>query len=317
MAATKKDVTKKEAGADFQKIILEGRDRKKNEALAARIFNKDRRSSAPIKPTAGGTLASRAGVKKRVASSTVKPTGNIDGEWTHDLHEANSAPSTPLGGRGPKPKANSLAARVTAPGANLTNARQKRRAAQVAQALIKTELGTKGQSSNASNGTATGVFNKGISIRGLAGPFVVMAQNFAPGTTAADIESAMTPVGGLINSCRLLKTSPIVIAEIVFESKEGADNVIARFNNQTADGRVLHVYPKVGGGAAPTAPSAPRRERNDGVVDGTLGFDDPMDTSSSTANTRSNGDGGLYSDRMVQSNRRGRGAGRGAGRGRR
>lgn len=72
-----------------------------------------------------------------------------------------------------------------------------------------------------------------MTIRGLAGPFVVMAQNFAPGTTAADIESAVTPVGGLVQSCRLLKTEPIVIAEIVFESKEGADNVIATFNNQT------------------------------------------------------------------------------------
>jgi uncharacterized membrane protein len=76
-------------------------------------------------------------------------------------------------------------------------------------------------------------FNRGITIRGLAGPFVVMAQNFAPGTTAADIESAMTPVGGIITSCRIVKTHPIVIAEIVFESKEGADNVIATFNNQT------------------------------------------------------------------------------------
>jgi hypothetical protein len=44
-----------------------GRDRKKNEALAARIFGKDHRSSAPSspKPVPGaGSLASRAGVKK-------------------------------------------------------------------------------------------------------------------------------------------------------------------------------------------------------------------------------------------------------------
>jgi hypothetical protein len=81
--------------------------------------------------------------------------------------------------------------------------------------------------------SAAAPFNRGMSIRGLAGPFVVMAQNFAPGTTAADIESAMTPVGGIISSCRLMKTQPIIIAEIVFESKEGADNVITTFNNQT------------------------------------------------------------------------------------
>lgn len=74
--------------------------------------------------------------------------------------------------------------------------------------------------------------SRGITIRGLAGPFAVMAQNFAPGTTAADIESAMTPIGGIVSSCRLIKTSPIVIAEIVFESKDGADRVIETFNNQ-------------------------------------------------------------------------------------
>jgi hypothetical protein len=76
-------------------------------------------------------------------------------------------------------------------------------------------------------------FNPGITIRGLAGPYVVLAQNFAPGTTAADIESAMTPIGGIISSCRIVKTNPITVAEVVFESKEGADQVIATFDNQT------------------------------------------------------------------------------------
>lgn len=77
----------------------------------------------------------------------------------------------------------------------------------------------------------------GLTIRGLAGPFVVMIQNLAPGTTAADIESAMTPIGGLVSSCKLVKTYPIVIAELVFESREGADRVIATFNNQTVSTR--------------------------------------------------------------------------------
>lgn len=72
----------------------------------------------------------------------------------------------------------------------------------------------------------------GMTIRGLAGPYVVMAQNFAPGTTAADIESAMIPVGGLVHKCRILKTHPITIAEIEFETKEGADRVVESFNNQ-------------------------------------------------------------------------------------
>ncbi len=72
----------------------------------------------------------------------------------------------------------------------------------------------------------------GISIRGLAGPCVVVGSNFAPGTTAADIESAMMPVGGEMTSCRVITSSPTVIAEMVFVDKMGAENVIATFNNE-------------------------------------------------------------------------------------
>ena len=72
----------------------------------------------------------------------------------------------------------------------------------------------------------------GISIRGLAGPYVVVGSNFAPGTTAADIESAMTPIGGEMTSCRVITTAPTVIAEMVFTDKSGAENVIATFNNE-------------------------------------------------------------------------------------
>lgn len=75
--------------------------------------------------------------------------------------------------------------------------------------------------------------NKGLTIRGLAGPFSVMAQNFAPGTTAADIESAMTPVGGEMVSCTVVKTKPIIIVEMVFVSREGGERVIETFNDKT------------------------------------------------------------------------------------
>lgn len=71
-----------------------------------------------------------------------------------------------------------------------------------------------------------------MSIRGLAGPYVVMAKNFVLGTTVADIESAVTSVGGVTLNCRIIAERPNVIAEIIFESKEGADNVVATFNNQ-------------------------------------------------------------------------------------
>ena len=59
-----------------------------------------------------------------------------------------------------------------------------------------------------------------------------MGTNFAPGTTAADIESAMLPIAGEIQACRILTSTPTVIAEMVFSEKEGADSVIATFNNK-------------------------------------------------------------------------------------
>lgn len=74
---------------------------------------------------------------------------------------------------------------------------------------------------------------RGMTIRGLAGPFTVMAQNFAPGTSAADIESAMTPVGGEILSCKFVKTKPIIIVEMEFASREGGERVIETFNDKT------------------------------------------------------------------------------------
>jgi hypothetical protein len=61
---------------------------------------------------------------------------------------------------------------------------------------------------------------------------MVRAENFALGTSAADIESAMTPIGGQILSCKLVSSSPRVIAELVFETKEGADLVVEQFHNQ-------------------------------------------------------------------------------------
>jgi RNA recognition motif len=68
-----------------------------------------------------------------------------------------------------------------------------------------------------------------------------MAKNLAPGTTAADIESAMTPVGGVVLGCRLIAERPKVIAELIFESKEGADNVVETFNNQNVSKSVFSI----------------------------------------------------------------------------
>ncbi|KAI5867948.1 hypothetical protein GGS23DRAFT_608520 [Durotheca rogersii] len=219
----------KKHATDFEKIINEGRERRKNEALAARIFNRDsnRRASAPTV----GPLTSKAGVKKRLSSTARVPNADINGEWTHDLHPDS---------RNPKSRAdpNSLAARIHPPGTTLprpskNNPRNTRqhKANRLADALERNPSSvTVGYNAKPLSIQPIG---RGMTIRGLAGPYAVIAQNFAPGTTAADIESAMTPVGGLISSCRLVKDHPIIIAEVVFENKEGADRVIHTFHNQT------------------------------------------------------------------------------------
>ena len=79
-----------------------------------------------------------------------------------------------------------------------------------------------------------------ISIRGLAGPYVVIASNFAPGTTAADIESAMVPNGGEIQACKLITYSPTVTAEMIFAERINAETVIANFNNKKVQSCIFH-----------------------------------------------------------------------------
>ncbi|KAF2968469.1 hypothetical protein GQX73_g5112 [Xylaria multiplex] len=296
-------MSKQKHAIEFEKIINDGRERKRNEELAARIFAKDnqRRASAPLKPSAAsGSLASRVGVKKRVSSGARVPAGNINGDWTHDLHNTTQDGRRP---RAQQPAPNSLAARVHAPGTTLPKTRpsaqntRSNRINKLANAFTRT---TASPNNTQQMNVVDSHQGRGITIKGLAGPFAVLAQNFAPGTTAADIESALTPVGGLISSCRLVKTHPIVIAEIVFESKEGADRVIERFDKQTADGRTLNVYMKPGGFISP--PKGPRAQRtnetrlagNSVLVDGSMGFNDPMDTEDANQ--------GLYSDNLVSAN---------------
>lgn len=76
-----------------------------------------------------------------------------------------------------------------------------------------------------------------MSIRGAAsGPYIVRAQNFAPGTTAADIESVMQNVGGQMTYCKLVASAPTVIAEMAFIERSGAEKVIEMFNNKKVCG---------------------------------------------------------------------------------
>jgi hypothetical protein len=84
---------------------------------------------------------------------------------------------------------------------------------------------------------AAGGRMQGINIRGMgetSPTYTVIAQNFAPGTTAADIEAVLAPEpvdAGLIR-CRLVASNPTVIAELVFSKLETADTIILTFNNK-------------------------------------------------------------------------------------
>ena len=60
----------------------------------------------------------------------------------------------------------------------------------------------------------------------------MIASNFAPGTTAADIESVMRSVSGELQFCRLIAAQPTVIAEMGFSDAGDADKVIETFNNK-------------------------------------------------------------------------------------
>ncbi|KAF5703282.1 hypothetical protein FMUND_13079 [Fusarium mundagurra] len=300
---------------DFEKIINEGRERKKNEALADRIFSKNRRQSAPskLKSTPSQSLASRVGVKKQRTSiigtrSTQPAPGNVNGEWTQDLHHSVSG---------------DLSSRISAPNAAHKRA-NNRRAARLSAAVDRMDSsGGVPQQVNIVKGKGGAGNGMGMTIRGLAGPFTIMAQNFAPGTTAADIESAMTPIGGEILSCRIVKSNPFLLFELAFASREGGERVIETFNDKTADGRIIKVYPKLGAPSSNTitssnaprnAPSGPRGTRgnkpnaNDNIVDGSMGFPDLMDTTTTNGSPSNNQ---LYSDKIVGGNRRGRGGQRG------
>lgn len=69
-----------------------------------------------------------------------------------------------------------------------------------------------------------------------SGPSVVVGSNFAPGTTAADIQAALEPVAGPVLSCWVITQHPAVSAEITFAERQSADSAIANFHNQ----RVSH-----------------------------------------------------------------------------
>jgi hypothetical protein len=206
----------------FANFVNDVRERKKNEALAQEFLGRGRKTNAsgagsvakPRNTSEKPSLLSRinggGGVQKR--SSSAKPSGNIDGMWQHDLHKVNNP-------HGPAAKARALNRTVSASVVDRSS-----RTYDKFESVLTRNTNIKPHSNDA----------PGFSIRGVAtgGPYTVIASNFAPGTTAADIEAVMTPVGGETLGCRLISAAPTVMVELQFATKDGADNVIATFNNQ-------------------------------------------------------------------------------------
>ncbi|KAF4268618.1 hypothetical protein CNMCM8812_000913 [Aspergillus fumigatus] len=203
----------------FDAIIQADRKKRKNEELASKILGKNRKTVAAgagagikAQKTKPGSLASRIGVVKPSASATSKSTKN---------HRTQPAPVL---------AADSQPKRAS-----------KRRPDE--ERLLSALNPANGQSTVRDNPV-------GITIRGAgSGSFVVIGSNFAPGTTAADIQSAIEPLSGQILSCWITSQHPTVTAEITYADKWAAEKAIANFHNQRADGRILsmrfkHITPE-------------------------------------------------------------------------
>ena len=223
-----------------------GRNKHKNEQLANEIFgrnkqnrdahNKNSRSSSR---TGTPSLASRIGVAKVYSPSYEKLRAVPD-----DASQTQrSSSSTSVSSQRPKP-----------PSRPSSNADIRNRSNRIASAITSDQANVRTSSPKPQSSS------RGLSIKGKAGPFPVIASNFAPGTTAADIESAVAVDStdseghnGLL-ACRLTSEHPAVVAELVFSERTIADRIIKRYDNQRADGRVLRLAHKIHPTTASTQP---------------------------------------------------------------
>ncbi|KPI45193.1 uncharacterized protein AB675_2490 [Cyphellophora attinorum] len=198
------------SAVDFNQMIQADRARRKNEQLAANIFGRNRskqNDGGKVNRSASNSpsLASRIGIAKRTPSTT-----------------SNSSQGNPF-----RPALNRNSS---------SQAQQRDRANRISHALDASNTSTSQRPTSKSGG---------LSIKGKAGPWTVVATNFAPGTTAADIEASISHTAvdddgqqGLI-SCHITSTQPVVTAEFVLTERTIADRIISTYNNQLADGRYL------------------------------------------------------------------------------
>ncbi|KAJ5501302.1 hypothetical protein PEX2_094450 [Penicillium expansum] len=264
----------------FDAIIQADRQKKKHEDLANQLLGKNRRSSAPGSGSGAGkkaqnkpqnakpgSLASRIGVAKRSASATVQPNKNK-----------------------PAPTANINRTRGKTGKKDRVNADQVRAAFQPENVQRNARSGNFAPNSRLSGGS-------NMTIKGASGPFFVTGRNFAPGTTAADIQSALEPITGPMLSCQIVASQPSVVAEFAYAEKTAAELVVANFHNQRADGRLLTMTLKSTKAATHQDPfSALRAQADQERLRARRG---PGHVNDLLSDDQGNSPTGLYSDEMM------------------
>ncbi|CCA70343.1 hypothetical protein PIIN_04282 [Serendipita indica DSM 11827] len=116
----------------------------------------------------------------------------------------------------------------------------------------------------------------GLSIKGastLAGTGVEV-DGLAPGTTAEDVAEIFSSCGKIVEHRLLTRPdSPTVRVFLHFETAQGAQTAVARFDKQTADGRTLNVFVVSAGSLASRmgfqGRSAPPKKNVDLLADST------------------------------------------------
>ncbi|TFY53860.1 hypothetical protein EVJ58_g9206 [Rhodofomes roseus] len=134
------------------------------------------------------------------------PKGDVNGTWTHDLYQGSGARGGSLSARLSNSPAN-------APKMNFTTADR----------ALREALGEKGLSI------------KGASSRGN----VVEVAGLANGTSAADVEAIFKRCGPITNSVLSKREPPVV--RVTFKHEKDAQDAVAKFDGQPADGRTLSV----------------------------------------------------------------------------
>ncbi|KAK3070716.1 hypothetical protein LTR53_009969 [Teratosphaeriaceae sp. CCFEE 6253] len=207
------EASRKERAAKMAQDMLGTNPQK----LAQEMLGKHRRSSTPraaVGPgPVAGTLASRVGITKR-SNSVPRPASTQPYNTRQPSHLSRPP--------------------ITSNHRPRDTPRDRRDAPRDAIAISSDSVSQ--AKSNGYAGREAVDDGAGLSIRGAAGgPYIVQAQNFALGTTSADIESVMQSVGGNMNYCRIVTSAPTVIAQMSFVDKAGADAVIKMFNNKKYD----------------------------------------------------------------------------------